>query len=307
MAQETAAAMRSVPESNIMKSSMAWWKRHVLCCPEQHKFIPMYYGLMQGTGKAFITAMDHPTYAIVTFTSRQTAISARQCLSNGGATNTWKQIDDIPTHPLADAPPRNIFFFRGCCRPVTLTINYKEKRLRRCSLIIFLFFFCCLYTIPLAYATNIFNPDLYVHDPNNPFYRLIAGPLSGLIKTLFFCFLPQVFKALAFYDGSSSSLENGERTALLLFWYFMLVTAFTGNTLATTLLSWLRQERTTEESIRATLNGVASALTATSATWLNWIIMRYSFIWPGGYLFQMNTFLTKIFNLKWLNRVLRGG
>lgn len=40
---------------------------------------------------------------------------------------------------------------------------------------------------------------------------------------------------------------------------------------------------------------------------LNWIIMRYGFIWPAGYFFQMNTFLTKISRLTCLNRVARGG
>jgi hypothetical protein len=42
-------------------------------------------------------------------------------------------------------------------------------------------------------------------------------------------------------------------------------------------------------------------------TWLNWIIMRYSFTWTGGYLFQMNAFITHVLNMKCLNRVMRGG
>jgi hypothetical protein len=69
-------------------------------------------------------------------------------------------------------------------------------------------------------------------DHSNLFYRLLAGPLSGLIMTLFFTFCPQLFKYLAFYEGTSSSLERGERTALLMYWYFMLVTAFFGSSLA---------------------------------------------------------------------------
>jgi hypothetical protein len=89
MAQETAAAMRLVPESNFMKSSVSWWQNHVPFCGSKIA-IPKYYGLIQGTGKAFITALNHPTYAVVTFTSRQAAIAARQCLADGGARNTWK-------------------------------------------------------------------------------------------------------------------------------------------------------------------------------------------------------------------------
>jgi len=301
--------MRFVPESEISRGpgSLAWWRAHVPCCGENLKAIPKYYGYVKGSGKAFITAMDHPTYAVVTFSSRQAAIAARQCLADGSATNVWRQVDDIPIPPLADAPPRNIFFFRGCCRPVTLTINYKEKKLRRWSMIVFLFFFMCLYTIPLAWATRLLDPDTYIDNKESPFYQLLAGPLSGLVKTLFFSFLPQLFKFLAFYEGTSSSMEKAERISLLLYFYFMVVTAFTGTSLATMLLNWFYGETTTEEGIRNALNTAANALITTSGTWLNWIIMRYSFTWPGGYLFQMNTFLTKIFNLKWLNRVMRGG
>jgi hypothetical protein len=55
---------------------------------------------MGKSGMAFVTAFDHPTYAVVTFTSRQAAIAARQSLADGGAINVWKQVDDIPIAPL---------------------------------------------------------------------------------------------------------------------------------------------------------------------------------------------------------------
>jgi hypothetical protein len=55
-----------------------------------------------------------PTYCVVTFTCRQAAIAARQCLSDGKGTKAWKQIQSIPMYPLADGPPRNPFFCRGC-------------------------------------------------------------------------------------------------------------------------------------------------------------------------------------------------
>ena len=66
------------------------------------------------TGRKKITVLDHNTYAVVTFTSRQAAICARQCLADNRGTRSWKQIQNIPMTPLADAPPRNIFFCRGC-------------------------------------------------------------------------------------------------------------------------------------------------------------------------------------------------
>jgi len=59
----------------------------------------------------------------VTFTSRHSAIIARHCLADGGATNAWKQVDCIPVYPLADAPPL-MCFPRGCGRPVTPTISF---------------------------------------------------------------------------------------------------------------------------------------------------------------------------------------
>jgi hypothetical protein len=58
-----------------------------------------------GRGKGFVTNLQHPAYAVVTFTTRKAAVIARQCLADGAAHNHWKQVDDIPIYPLADAPP----------------------------------------------------------------------------------------------------------------------------------------------------------------------------------------------------------
>ncbi len=72
----------------------------------------------------------HESYAVVTFTSRQAAIAARQCLSDGSGLDGWREVDRIPIPPLADALPWNICDCRGCCRPVTLTLPSQERRLR---------------------------------------------------------------------------------------------------------------------------------------------------------------------------------
>lgn len=64
-------------------------------------------------GRTFATALDHPSYAVVTFTSRQAAIAARQCLADGRGVHRWSQVDDIPIAPLADSPPCQPFFCRG--------------------------------------------------------------------------------------------------------------------------------------------------------------------------------------------------
>jgi len=171
-------------------------------------------------------------------------------------------------------------------------------------------------------------------------YRALAGPASGLATTLFMALLPQIFKFIAYYEGTSSSLEMAERKALLFMWYFMLVTAFFGQYLATMLIQWYYHgtlQCTTSlksyfdskyshliffffsssykagvtnisQSLWSTVNTVATLIpSAIAPQWLNWIIIRYGFIWPGGYFFQMNTFLTKISRLTCLNRVARGG
>lgn len=328
-AQEVASSMKDIPEvakrvgggliSLNCLSSQLPCSMYNPCFKETLNSLPKYYGHMKGAGRAFVAALDHPSYAVITFSSRQAAIAARQCLADGGANNSWQQIDEIPIPPLADAPPRKMCFCRGCCRPVTLTINFKEKKCRRWTVYFFMFFFCCFYTIPLAFISLVLNPRWLgqffpnaksLHDPDNILYRALAGPASGLATTLFMALLPQIFKLVAYYEGTSSSLEMAERKALLFMWYFMLVTAFFGQYLATMLIQWYYHAGVTKisQSLWSTVNTVATLIpSAIAPQWLNWIIIRYGFIWPGGYFFQMNTFLTKISRMKCLNRVARGG
>lgn len=330
-AQEVASSMKEIPKkiewgllsscclSTRLASSSCGGKYNP-CFKKTLNSLPAYYGHVKGAGRAVVTALSHPSYAVITFTSRQAAIAARQCLADGGGVNnSWQQIDDIPIPPLADAPPRMPFFGRACCRPVTLTLNYKEKKCRRWSVYVFMIFFCCFYTIPLAFVSLVFNPRWLgqffpdskpLHDPDNILYRALAGPASGLATTLFMALLPQIFKYVAYYEGTSSSLEMAERKALLFMWYFMLVTAFFGQYLATMLLQWYYHSGVTNisQSLWSTVNTVATLIpSAIAPQWLNWIIIRYGFIWPGGYFFQMNTFLTKITRMTCLNRVARGG
>lgn len=77
------------------------------------------------------TVADHllreSTYAVVTFTSRQAAVAARQCLADGRGLNRWTTWKRLPIPPLADAAPCSLCPCRGCCRPVTLTIHNRQK------------------------------------------------------------------------------------------------------------------------------------------------------------------------------------
>ena len=70
------------------------------------------------------------TYAVVTFTSRQAAVAARHCLADSRGAERWITVSELPVPPLADAPVCNVKSFRGCVRPVTLSINDKQKLVR---------------------------------------------------------------------------------------------------------------------------------------------------------------------------------
>ena len=70
------------------------------------------------------------TYAVVTFTSRQAAVAARSCLADGRGAGRWVTLKEMPIPPLADAAPGDLMTFRNWCRPVTLSINERQKNCR---------------------------------------------------------------------------------------------------------------------------------------------------------------------------------
>jgi hypothetical protein len=70
------------------------------------------------------------TYAVVTFTSRQAAVAARNCMADGRGVDRWVAISDIPIAPLADASACDPCACRNCCRPVTISINERQKSCR---------------------------------------------------------------------------------------------------------------------------------------------------------------------------------
>jgi hypothetical protein len=70
--------------------------------------------------KRVVNILKHPTYAVVTFTSRQSAIAARQCLADGGGLDRWIEIEELPVAPLADAPPCDLLFCEST--PIEVTV-----------------------------------------------------------------------------------------------------------------------------------------------------------------------------------------
>jgi hypothetical protein len=56
------------------------------------------------------------------------------------------------------------------------------------------------------------------------------------------------------------------------------------------------------------LRSIAATIpTVISASWINWIIVKYSITLPMQYLLQMNTFIFSFFRLKCCTRAVRGG
>ena len=123
------------PHNSLRNSNHGsnWWGRLYRTFHEmQTKVIEDVQGEIQNFGaEVKDTVADRlireSTYAVVTFMSRQAAVAARQCLADGRGQNRWITSMAVPVPPLADAAPFNLFFCRGCCRPVALSIHQRQK------------------------------------------------------------------------------------------------------------------------------------------------------------------------------------
>jgi hypothetical protein len=71
-------------------------------------------------------ALRENSYAVLTFTSRQAAAAARQCISS----RRDLSLHDIPIPPLADAAPCTVLPCRFVCRPVTVSARDWQKNAR---------------------------------------------------------------------------------------------------------------------------------------------------------------------------------
>ena len=86
--------------------------------------------MRSSTGAVDAVARDS-TYAVVTFTSRQAAVAARMCLADGRGQERWRTVREIPIPPLADAAACEVMACRNCFRPVTISINDRQKNGRK--------------------------------------------------------------------------------------------------------------------------------------------------------------------------------
>ena len=191
---------------------------------------------------------------------------------------------------------------------------------------------CCRITSQLLNPTQLAEwfPDVEAfQDPDSFFFQFLAGISSGLVYTVFFSICPQLFKAMAFYKGDASSIAVAEDNALFYYWIFMLLTAFTGSSLANMLFSLFSGKKQAQmlvgkyctnlgsyivlpekyegvsagDAIKDVLVDVASTIpTQQAPVWLNWIVVRFTYTLPFMYLFQFNTFGFAIIRWPWCNR-----
>jgi len=272
-----------------------------------------YYGTnADNTGEAFKTDVERPAYAVVTFSSRHSAIVARQCLADGAATNSWKQVDDIPIYPIADAPSM-MCFPRGFMRPVTPTISYSEKKIRRWTTIVLLVLFTSFYIVPI----NFINRFIWYSGRETIFGRTMiansisnyASSLSGLTQSLLFSICPVIFKLLANFEGSSSSMQKSEQRSMIFFWYFYIIARFMGQIVFDSIHTFLKGDAASvEDVVYSALTQLAQTVpTALGPAALSYVIFTGTITWPALYWLQLNNFLTSICHLDWINRMLKGG
>ncbi|GAX28816.1 hypothetical protein FisN_35Lh018 [Fistulifera solaris] len=271
------------------------------------------------TNKAVVESLSRDsTYAVVTFTSRQAAIAARHCLTDGRAANRWLTLEELPIPPLADAPSCNIMACRNCCRPLALGANERQKNIRFMIALAMLAVIYTLYTIPLTAASEFFSPSQLntlfpeLKDLSDQYGWHLSGLLSGLISaivyTTFFALCPVLFKAIANFGSKATSVAGAEFRALQYYWWFMVLTAFSGQILAKMTLSAFNEGLSVGSDLQSIVRDISQTIPSKVAPmWLNWILFRMLAVLPFQYLLQVNTFLFSFFRMHCCARMVMGG
>jgi hypothetical protein len=144
--------------------------------------------------------------------------------------------------------------------------------------------------------------------PEIPQIERLSGLLSGGMRTLFFALCPQFFKALSNFGSGAASIQQAEKRAIRYYWFFMLVTAFTGTSLVTIVYEGVLDSLDVGRTVKGVLRSVANTVpTTVSAQWLSWIIFRTGITLPYNYLFQFNNFLFSSVGFKCCARATAGG
>ncbi|CAB9500392.1 DUF221 domain-containing protein [Seminavis robusta] len=260
-----------------------------------------------------IVAADS-TYAVVTFTSRQAAVAARKVLADGRGSNRWMQLDTLPIPPLADAAACDPITCRGCCRPVTLSINDRQKTYRWYLSLGALFGIYFFYTLPLTAVSALANDEhltaLFPGLSESSFLNsaLLSSLFAALIWAAFFAVCPVIFKTIANVGSNANSTVEAEFSALKYFWWFMVVSAFSGTSLQRMILEGFNDGISIGKEFQEVMRTIASTIpTQVSASWINWIIVKTSVTAPLSYMLQVNTYLLNWSQLKCCARAVKGG
>lgn len=280
----------------------------------EHIFKPVSAALQTSDLVDDLASESH--YAVVTFTSRQAAAAARHCLADSRGADRWDVLHDMPSPPLADAPVFSASGVRGCVRPVTISINETQKMIRHYLALCMLGAIYFFYTIPLTNAQQLLSPatlgrvidDLDVWLQNSFLQYVFTGLIPALVWTAFFAICPPMFKMIANFGSNATSSALAEESALQYFWWFMVVSAFTGTSLSSAVIDGFQSGLNLGSELQTVITASAAAIpTEVSGRWLNWMIVRLSMVLPTQYLLQLNTFIFTCLGLKCCARSVRGG
>ena len=137
---------------------------------DQQPFI--WFGLTNNGGEKegnpISHVIDQKTYAVVTFTSRQAAITARQCMADGSGLGWWEAMEDLPVPPLADSPPWDL-------SPVKHAVS------------------CCVYWVTVHDVANIltcFFTAITSRPPRDPYHQWQPKALPQELVCIELCLLP---------------------------------------------------------------------------------------------------------------------
>ena len=165
------------------------------------------------------TIKSTSTFVVVTFTSRQAAVTARHSLLDGRKYGRWIAEEDVPVPPLADAA---VFDWsctnsRGCCKPVTMTINPRQQRIRR---YVMTFMIICIYifwTIPVTIVIQTDIIDMMTsyfvssHEEKKiSLNKFLTSNLPAWWLSIVFAICPIIFRSLSNFGSAAISLQQSD-------------------------------------------------------------------------------------------------
>jgi len=257
---------------------------------------------------------SNSTYAVVTFTNRQAALAARHLVADGRGANRWIAVETLPVPPLSDSASCDIITCRGCCRPLSLSVSSHEKMIRKYLAIFTLVMINIFYCFPMTAAASLVTPQLFYGVPyfeelakSNPLFKNLAGAVQASLFSLFFALCPLIFRAIANAGSNATSVATAEKAAINYFWWFMVVTAFSGTSFMMMGKTYFMKGELETNVTQVLLQIAATIPTTVSATWINWIILHSTFILPNQYLLQFNSFVFQFLGWNCCARAVKGG